>query len=441
MTARRTWILVVGIAFVASTAALALPVTLAYDPWTWLVWGREVVRGDLDTTGGPSWKPLPVFVTAPLSALGALAPAVWLVIARTAGLMALAGAFQLGRRLAGAAAGALAALLLVLTPDGGPRFVRLVLEGHTAPWTAALSLWAVERTLAGRPRTAVALLSVLAWDRPEAWPFLLAYVVWCRRARHLSTAAAAAVLLSVPVLWFGGDWIGSGSPFHGADSAQVYADEAGRVGIALEHVIKVVLAPAWAIALIALVRGRRTRDDPVPAMVGLALGWVGLVVGMSALLGYAALTRFLLPAAALLCVSAAVAMTRASRTSGVAVVACVLLIAPFAAQRVQAIGRLYDDMADRGRADRELADVIDAAGGIDELRRCPPLTIDTSDVPRAALAWRADLPAREVERARAPYGGTIVAQRHAAVGRALAASDTASLQASSGRWAIYLVGC
>src|SRR5687768_10663227 len=77
-----------------ATLALALPVTLAYDPWAWLVWGREVAHGDLDTLGGPSWKPLPVLVATALSALGDLGPAAWLVLARTGGLLALVGAYR-----------------------------------------------------------------------------------------------------------------------------------------------------------------------------------------------------------------------------------------------------------------------------------------------------------------------------------------------------------
>ena len=42
-------------------AALSLlgPSTPTYDPWAWIIWGREVVHLDLVTTDGPSWKPLP----------------------------------------------------------------------------------------------------------------------------------------------------------------------------------------------------------------------------------------------------------------------------------------------------------------------------------------------------------------------------------------------
>ena len=38
-----------------------------YDPWAWIIWGREVAHLDLVTTTGPSWKPLPVIFTTPFS--------------------------------------------------------------------------------------------------------------------------------------------------------------------------------------------------------------------------------------------------------------------------------------------------------------------------------------------------------------------------------------
>ena len=52
-------------------AALSLlrPWALAFDPWAWVVWGRETGRLALDTSSGPSWKPFPVLFTTPLALL------------------------------------------------------------------------------------------------------------------------------------------------------------------------------------------------------------------------------------------------------------------------------------------------------------------------------------------------------------------------------------
>src|SRR6187401_3469079 len=70
-----------------------------YDAWAWLVWGREIPDLALDTTAGPSWKPLPVMITTLLSPAGAAAPALWLFVVRAAWLGALAVGWKLAGRL------------------------------------------------------------------------------------------------------------------------------------------------------------------------------------------------------------------------------------------------------------------------------------------------------------------------------------------------------
>ena len=58
-------------------AALTLlePSAPTYDPWAWIIWGREVTRLGLDTAGGPSWKPLSVVFTTVFALFGSAAPA------------------------------------------------------------------------------------------------------------------------------------------------------------------------------------------------------------------------------------------------------------------------------------------------------------------------------------------------------------------------------
>ncbi|MDZ7732944.1 MAG: hypothetical protein U5R31_07330 [Acidimicrobiia bacterium] len=217
-----------GLCLAVAAVSLAWPAALGYDPWAWLVWGREVTRLDLSTTGGPSWKPFPVLVTTPLALLGDLAPWLWMLLARAAGVLTVALAFRLARRVAGTAAGAVAGGLVLLTPDGGPRFLRLVLEGHGAPFGAALTLWAVERHLDGRPDHALLAGTGVALLRPEAWPFVGLYALWVLRDVPSRRVLAVACLVAIPLLWFGGDWWGSGNPWHGADAAQVASAPADR---------------------------------------------------------------------------------------------------------------------------------------------------------------------------------------------------------------------
>src|SRR5437763_863799 len=78
---------------------LLLPATPSYDPWAWLTWGREVGHLSLHTTGGPSWKPLPVMFTAVFAPFGRAQPDLWLFVARAGALMALAMVFKLTHRV------------------------------------------------------------------------------------------------------------------------------------------------------------------------------------------------------------------------------------------------------------------------------------------------------------------------------------------------------
>src|SRR3954454_478490 len=102
--------------------SLLLPYDPSYDPWGWLVWGRELGRLQLHTDVSLSWKPLPALLTAPLAPLGAADEQLWLLAVRAAGLLALLLAYRLGSRFAGPVAGVLAAASLVLLPSW-PRYL------------------------------------------------------------------------------------------------------------------------------------------------------------------------------------------------------------------------------------------------------------------------------------------------------------------------------
>ena len=125
-----TLLVVVGCLALAALSLLA-PSAPTYDPWSWIIWGREVVHLDLSTVGGPSWKPLPVLFTAPFALLGnSAAPALWLVIARAGALLALVMAFRLARRLAGEPWGIGAGLVAALALVTSTGFIRDCLAGQ-----------------------------------------------------------------------------------------------------------------------------------------------------------------------------------------------------------------------------------------------------------------------------------------------------------------------
>src|SRR5205807_17071 len=79
----------------AAISAAVLPTVPSYDPWSWVVWGREVVDPHLSFTvgGGPSWKPLPVIFTTVWALFGGAAPTLWVITARAGGLLGLLAAY------------------------------------------------------------------------------------------------------------------------------------------------------------------------------------------------------------------------------------------------------------------------------------------------------------------------------------------------------------
>lgn len=434
-----------------AAVSLLVPASPAYDVWAWLVWGREVVHLDLATVGGPSWKPLPVAATSIVSLAGGATPTVWLVVARTAGLLAFVGVYRLAARIAGTAAGVVAALLLVLTPDEEVRFLRVVLEGHTAAVTAALAVWAIECHLARRPRVALFLLFLLALDRPEAWPFLLGYAAWCwhEDARHLWFPVT--LLVAVPVVWFGGDWWGSGSPWHGADAARVVASQGHRFGDAVRRATDMVPWVAWIATAYALARALRRRDRVVPMLAALALAWSALVVAMSAVFGYAALTRFFLPAAAIACVLAGAGTVWAVTTlwcrAPILAVVVVVIAGIGVGVRASAFPALFDEVDMRDHLVHSLDTAIDRAGGVDAIVGCDGIAISSADVPRVALAWKLDRPMVDIGASLPPGGGVIFvgrdatgARREAKVERRFGA-DAITVVARSADWTVLSVGC
>src|SRR3954452_624220 len=194
--------------------SLLLPWDLSFDPWGWVLWGRELTSSHIpfNTSFYPAWKPLAAMFTAVFSVFGSAGPELWLVVARTGAIAAVVLAYRLGARLGGRLAGIVGAVGLALLPD----WVRYFAGGASEPLLVALVLGAIERHLDGRRGQALALGFAAALLRPEAWPFLLAYGVTYAWRRPRRVAIVMALLLALPLLWFVPEWIGAGDPFYGS---------------------------------------------------------------------------------------------------------------------------------------------------------------------------------------------------------------------------------
>jgi hypothetical protein len=402
------WASVACVALAALSAAV-LPTVPSYDPWSWIVWGRELVdpHQSFATGGGPSWKPFPVLFTTVYGLFGRAAPTLWVITARAGGLLALVAAFRIAARLArrvtdtpaaGVIAGVVAALGLALTQD----FFYYMFRGTSEPLLIATALWAVDRLLDRRHGQAFVLAVALSLIRPEAWPFIGCYGIWLWfRHRRLRPLVVAGLLL-IPFLWFVPPWISSGQPFLAASHAKQYNGHLGAhpAATALKRAADLQILPVLIAAAIAAGWAAvRERDRLVLALTGGALLWIAIVIAM-VLDGYPGLERFFYPASALFCVLAGVAVARVAGLLGdrvprrrgpvtaLAAAAVVAVSVPLARSRIDS-ERAAKPAADQAvTVLNQLSDAVRAAGGRSAVFPCRTSFAAVNHGAQTALAWK-----------------------------------------------------
>ena len=211
-------------ALVIAATTLLLPSTPSYDPWSWLVWGREILHGTLHTQGGPTWKPLPIIFATIFAIFGAAQANLWLVVARAGAVLATLMTFKLaarltwwlrgrsptGRRLARAAprrrlefvpavlAGLIAAVGLALSGN----LLSDSALGYSEALATAVLLIGVERHVDGHCRQAFVLGFVAALARPEIWLFWGPYGLWLMWKDPGSRTLVIGLALLCLFLWF-----------------------------------------------------------------------------------------------------------------------------------------------------------------------------------------------------------------------------------------------
>jgi hypothetical protein len=357
----------------------------SYDPWAWLLWGREVAGGGLSTLEGPAFKPLPVAVCALLAPLGSAAPWLWVALVRVAAAVAALLAFDLARGLAdGSRPAGVVAAVAVLLCGGLPAYTA---AGAEPALVLCLGLGAGVAWRDGRMRVALACVAGCALLRVEAWPFACVAGVLLWRRRPEDRALLAAIAVGVPAAWLVPELIGSGDLLRSGARARV--PNPGQPALAdvpalasLRAAVALPLWPLW-IGVAALVALRRW-GALLPAALGAA--WV-LVVALMAQAGFSGEPRYAVPGAALVGLSGAVGLalsTAASRGGsrpgdGTNVVSIpytvvkatlVVVLAVAAAPRLASLGDVRAEQAHQWRLAGDLAGAVAAAGGADAVLAC-----------------------------------------------------------------------
>ncbi len=413
----RPWRLLLVGCFALATLSLLLPSVPTYDPWAWLIWGREILHGELVTTSGPSWKPLPVLFTTPFALLGSTgAPLAWLVVARAGGILAFAMAYRLGARLAGPVAGAVAAAGLILSRE----FIFNFARGNSEGILVAVCLWAIERHLDGRRADAFLLGIAAALIRPEVWPLVAAYglwLLWRDRNRGNATLVVGGGIV-VALLWLVPEYVGSGDFLRAASRAREPkldspANAAHPFLAVLDQAVPILSTPIYVGAVVALLVAIRRRDRVVLA---LGAGAAVMMVAVAAMTegGFAGNMRYVALPAAFVCVLSGagwVWLGRAVRSRGGALALGALVVAAsvFAFPHVRADARqLRGDalmVADEARFYGSVPEAISAAGGAEGLKACGP--IYTGAFQTQTVAWYLHLHETDVDIEPAPPGVAI----------------------------------
>jgi hypothetical protein len=437
--AARPWKALVLACFALAALSLLAPSNPTYDPWAWIIWGREIGELDLNTVSGPSWKPLPVLFTTVFAFLGDdPAPDLWLVVARAGGFLAIAMAYRLGARLGGWPAGLIAAVALLLASG----YVRTFWRGNSEGILVALCLLAIERHLDGRRTDAFLLGFGAALLRPEVWPFFGLYGLWLawveprRRLLVLGTFAANGVLWFAPEYWGSGDWLRAANRAHQPNpDSPAFAD---RPFLEVFRLSSGILAPPVLIgSLLALVRPVRERRWDVRCSLFAAAAFLMIVVGLMTEAGFAGNLRYVALPAALVCVLAGVGWVDAVRAAGAlagragAVATTAVLVAVAAVFLIAGFDEVKAGV-DKTRAEADFYDTLPAAiakaGGPAAITRC---NVFTGPYQVPAVAWYLHVHTGRVG-LDPKRPGVLIAPRDSPLAR----DDRFPLQTTTRRWVV-----
>jgi hypothetical protein len=301
------WRLTVGASLlIAAVFTLIWPGAPTYDPWAWIIWGREIIEGDLVTNTGPSWKPLPMFFTVPFALFGEAAPDLWLWIARATALIGIVTVAQLGARVGGRIGAALAALAITTTP----LYFAYGIQGSSEGMLVATCCLAASAWLDGNRTASFWWLVAASLLRPEIWPFVALLALERLRDRPARFWWVGGAGLFVLACWLIPEKIGSGAYLRAAtranepnpDSAAFAASPTLEVLGSMGNLM--LWLPAISLALTLALGLWMWRRDPEGQLVprealrvaGLlalwALAWVAIVAAMTEG-GYAGNPRYL----------------------------------------------------------------------------------------------------------------------------------------------------
>jgi hypothetical protein len=447
----------------AIVSVLVLPWVPSSDPYAWITWGQELAHHfvgkqiGVSFNGGPSWKPFPVIFTSVFGFFGNAQPGLWLVVSRTASLLALVGIFRLGRRFGGAPAGILAAVALCITQDA----VFYMARGTSEPVVAAATLWAIDRHLDGARCPAYFLLFLGALNRPEFSPILLLYAIflWFEQPDSATRTFAVALLVLVPILWTFPPGIVNGNFLQAGSAAAGGQGSPGSAFGELKSSAGLLTDPVLLLSGIGFALACRRRDW--------TLIWLGVVAILWALMAafitqfFYGLPRYLLPAETIGCVMAALAVVWSARAvaervpnvrphtrhaTAVTLAAGALVLAatlPWTIDRGKMMVTQTQQATASGTYQHDLFVAVDRLGGKPKLLSCKLSYVAVNHTAASMLAWKLKIGLVKSRPVMTSQGYAFVGPHVSDLGHPPPIRsdklDNVRLATTSGAWRVYAV--
>ncbi len=428
----RWGLVVIASLVIAGLGTLLLGGAPTYDPWAWIIWGREIIQGDLVTTTGPSWKPLPMFFTVPFALFGDAAPDLWMWVARATALIGVVAVADLAARIGGRLAAGLAGVAIFLAP----LYYAYGIQGSSEGMLILVCCLAATSWLDGRRNVAFWWLVAAALLRPEAWPFVAIFGLERLKARPANIWWLALSAILVVTTWLVPEKIGSGAylrastrahapnPDSAAFASSPSLEVLGSMGNLMLWLPAIGVVLAVVVGAIAWRKDADGADDAAAAgfparstvriaaaLLGLALAWVAIVAAMTEG-GYAGNPRYLAaPLGFLVAVGLGglAWLVRIVARRGVAVVGELLVMAALVALIVVAGLRLpgrTDEISYQSRNRVQLDDIASDPKIKAAILACRPIQTHPLMVP--PVAWTLGLHVDEVTANRPLRGGTYI---------------------------------
>ncbi len=382
------WLVALGVVVIAELLLRWANTRPGYDPYGWLIWGYQTLRGSLDLGGAPSWKPFTYIFTVPYSLFGHYALHLWEL---TAVSISLAGAVFGGRiayRLTAVAGGRrfppiIAAIVAGASVLGIQQYFHYVLSSQSDPMLVTVSLAAIDMWLCGRLGWAWWLGVLVGLGRPEAWAFTGPWGLWILWKRPSMRWMVIGGGVITAFFWFGVPWITNGKPNVAGQLALKSPRELhnNKIVGTIDRFVSNQYLPTWIAALIAVGLAAVRRNRAVLMLAGMTAWWVIVEIAF-VLHGFPGVPRYVFEPAALGGVLAGVAVgwllqdvsvyhRRIPAWAGIPV-AAIIVLALLPDARAQGRMEHKDIVHERMRTQRilQLGSYITALGGPSRIEAC-----------------------------------------------------------------------